>query len=150
MKFTCSVEIDLPIKKVIELFDNPENLIEWQDGFVAIERINGIPGELGSKSRLIYMMRNKEMELIETIKVKKLPEEMIGLYEHKHMVNTMTTRFKEISPNKTKYESEIEYTKFNGFVPKLMAFLMPGVFKKQTQKWLNQFKAFAEREAGIG
>jgi len=30
---------------------------------------------------------------------------------------------------------------------KMMAFLMPGMFKKQTQKWLNQFKEFAENVA---
>jgi hypothetical protein len=148
MKFTCSVEIDLPVEKVVELFDNTDNLIEWQDGFVSFESIRGTPGEQGSKAKMIYLIRNQEMEIVETIMVKNLPEEMAGLYEHKHMVNTMTTRFKEIAPNKTKYEAEIEYTEFIGFVPKLMAFFMPGLFKKQTQKWLNQFKTFAEREAG--
>lgn len=147
MKFTCSVEIDLPIEKVVVLFDNPKNLIEWQDGFVAIEPISGTPGEPGSKSKMIYMIGDREMEIIETIKVNNLPKEKTGIYEHVHMVNTMTTRFIELAPNKTKYEAEIEYTQFNGFVPKLMAFLMPGVFKKQTQKWLNQFKAFAENES---
>ena len=85
------------------------------------------------------------MEIFETILIKNLPEIRKGLYEHKHMVNTMTSRFKEISPEKTLFEAEIEYTKFIGFVPKLMAFLMPGIFKKQTQKWLDQFKAFAEK-----
>jgi hypothetical protein len=149
MKFTCSVEIDLPVEKVVELFDNPKNLIEWQDGFVAIEPISGAPGEPGSKSRMIYIIRDREMEIIETIKVKNLPTEMTGVYEHIHMVNTMTTRFKEIAPGKTKYEAEIEYTQFNGFVPKMMAFFMPGLFKKQTQKWLNQFKTFAERTANV-
>ena len=147
MKFTCSVEIDLPVEKVVELYDDPENLIEWQDGFVAIEPISGTPGEEGAKSKMVYMIRDQEMEIIETIKVNNLPEEKTGLYEHKHMVNTMTSRFKEISPDKSLYEAEIEYTKFIGFVPKLMAFLMPGVFKKQTQKWLDQFKTFAESAA---
>ena len=144
MKFSCFVEIDLSIERVVELFDNPENLIEWQDGFVAIESIEGEPGKTGSKSKMVYMIRDQEMEIIETIQVNILPKEKTGLYEHKHMVNTMTTRFKELSADKTLYEAEIEYTKFIGFVPKLMAFLMPGVFKKQTQKWLNQFKTFAE------
>jgi len=149
MKFTCSVEINLPVDEVVELFDSTENLIEWQDGFVKFEPISGAPREEGSKAKMIYMMgkSGQEMEIIETINVKNLPEEMTGLYEHKHMVNTMTTRFKEISTNKTLYEAEIEYTKLIGFVPKLMAFLMPGLFKKQTQKWLNQFKEFAERES---
>ncbi len=147
MKFTCSVVIDLPIEKVIKLFDDPDNLIEWQDGFVAIEPISGTPGEPGAKSKLVYMIRDQEMEIIETLQVNNLPEEKAGLYEHKHMVNTMTTRFRSLGSNKTKYEAEVEYTKFIGFVPKLMAFLMPGVFKKQVQKWLDQFKSFVEGTA---
>ena len=147
MKFTCSVEINLPIEEVVRLYDNPDNLIEWQDGFVAIESISGNSGEEGAKSKMVYMMRDQEMEIIETIKVNNLPEEKTGEYAHKHMVNTMTTRFKEISAHITLYEADVEYTKFIGFVPKMMAFLMPGVFKKQTQKWLNQFKKFAERES---
>jgi len=28
----------------------------------------------------------------------------------------------------------------------MMAFCMSGVFKKQTQKWLDQFKVLAEKE----
>ena len=29
-------------------------------------------------------------------------------------------------------------------MPRLMATLMPGMFKRQTQKWLDQFKVFSE------
>ena len=43
-KFTGSVVIDLPIEKVIELFDNPENIKDWQDGFVARRPISGTEG----------------------------------------------------------------------------------------------------------
>ncbi len=54
-----------------------------------------------------------------------------------HMVNTQTTRFKVIEENKTQYISEVEYTKFNGIMIK---------FKEQNQKWMNQFKEFAENK----
>lgn len=50
-----------------------------------------------------------------------------------------------VETGKTKYISEIEYTHFKGFMNKMMALHMPGMFKKQTQKWLDQFKAFAEK-----
>ena len=52
--FTCSVEIALPVEKVIELFKNTENLKEWQDGFISFEHISGTPGEPGAKSRTQY------------------------------------------------------------------------------------------------
>ena len=147
MKFNCHVEINQPINKVIELFDNPDNLKEWQDGFISIEHKSGRQGEVGAKSRLLYEFgkKGKQMELIETITVKNLPHEFSGTYVHKHMTNNMVNRFKELSHNKTRWDAEIEYTQLNGFMIKMMAFLMPGMFKKQTQKWLDQFKEFAER-----
>ena len=63
------------------------------------------------------------------------------------MDNTMTCYFTELGVNKTKYVSEIEYTAFRGFIPKAMATLFPGMFKKQVQKWLDNFKAFAENQS---
>ncbi len=144
MKFTCSVEIDQPIKRVIQLFDNPANMKEWQDGFVSMELLSGVRGKVGAKSRLLYKSGKHVVELIETIQVKNLPQEKTALYEHKHMVNIMSNYFTALGTDKTKWEVVIEYTKFIGFFPKLMALLMPGVFKKQTQKWLDQFKKFAE------
>ena len=146
MKFTCKVDIDAPIQKVVELFNNPDNLRKWQDGFISFEHISGNKGEAGSKSRLLYKAGKNGMELIETILVNNLPQEMKGLYEHKHMVNTMSNLFTELENNKTRYVAEIEYTKFIGFIPRMMSLLMPGLFKKQTQKFLNRFKRFVENE----
>ena len=146
MKFTCTVEIEKPVDDVVRLFDSVENMKEWQDGFVSYEHLSGTPGEPGAKARLIYKAGKREMELIETITVKNLPQEFSGTYEHKHMVNTIKNSFTPLGPNKTRYDAELEYTKFVGFVPKMMALFMPGMFRKQTQKWLDQFRDFAERE----
>ena len=148
MKFNCQVEINQPIEKVIDLFDNHENMKHWQDGFVSFEHLSGRPGQVGAKSRIIYEFgkKGKTMELIETITVNNLPDEFSGTYEHKHMTNNMVNRFKSLGPNKTRWDAELHYTKLNGLMIKMMAFLMPGMFKKQTQKWLDQFKVFAEGE----
>lgn len=140
MKFTCHTDMTVPIHRVIALFENPDNLKEWQDGFMSIEPIGGIPREVGSKSKLTH----DKLELIETIIRNELPEEFKATYEHKHMVNTMSCKLMKIDPNITRFEQEIHYTKFNGFLPKLMAKLFPGMFEKQVQKWLNQFKTIAE------
>lgn len=147
MKFNCSVEIDLPVDQVTTLWSNPENLKHWQDGFVSMDQISGEPGEPGSKSKMIYGSGKRKIELVETIKTNDLPREFSGKYEAKEMVNLMTNRFQALGENQTRWEAEIEYIQFNGFMPKLMATLMPGMFRKQTQKWLDQFKQFAEQPA---
>jgi uncharacterized membrane protein len=144
MKFKCQVDIDLPREKVIELFDSVDNLKHWQDGFISFEHLTGEPGEVGSTARMMYEMNGRPMELIETVTVKNFPDEFSGTYVHKHMTNSMVNKFEWLASDKTRWTAEIEYTQLNGFMIKMMAFLMPGMFKKQTQKWLNQFKAFAE------
>ena len=146
MKFNCKVDIDLPISKVIELFDNPDNMKYWQDGFISFEHISGTPGEVGAKSKIRYKMGKRDFDLIETVTVKNLPHEFSGTYEHVHMTNNMKNSFKELAPDKTRWEAEIEYTEITHIMAKLMSWIMPGMYKRQTQKWMDQFKAFAEGE----
>ena len=144
MKYTCTIEINLPLNKVVELWSNEAYFKHWQDGFQSITLIEGEPGTVGAKSKILLEQGKRKMELIETIISNNLPTEKKALYEHIHMTNTQTTRFEVVNPNTTRYISEVEYTKFNGFLPKLMAKLFPGMFKKQSQKWMDQFKEFAE------
>jgi uncharacterized membrane protein len=145
MKFTCQVDINLPIDRVIQLFDNVDNLKEWQDGFISHEHVSGVPGETGSKSRFRYRSDKREIVLVETIITRDFPDEFTALYEAKEMTNTMSNKFTALSENSTRYVAEINYIKLNGFMVKLMATLFPGMFKRQVQKWLNQFKDFCER-----
>lgn len=144
MKFTCSVEINQSIDKVSELFNDTRNLKEWQDGFISLDHISGTKGEPGAKSRIRYKAGRHEIELIETITEKDLPHTFKGTYEAKQMANTMKNRFISLGPDHTRWEAEIEYIRISSFMMKIMATLFPGMFRKQTQKWLDQFKAFAE------
>ncbi len=143
MKYTCKVEINAPIEMVVALWENEDHFEEWQDGFHSIELLSGEKNQVGAKSRILITSPQK-IELIETILKNNLPEEKTGLYEHIHMTNTQTSRFEKLGENKTVYISEVEYTKFNGAMIKLMAKIMPGKFKAQSQKWMDQFKAFVE------
>ena len=140
MKFSCSTTINKPIKEVTEAFLDPESMKQSHEGFIAKELISGNPNETGAKYKLIY----KKFEMTETIIANNLPHSFSGFYEHKHMTNTMKSTFEAISENETKFSSEIEYTKLNGFVIKVMVKLFPGMFKKQVEKWLQRFKAHVE------
>lgn len=150
MKFTCSVTINLPRATVIKLFDNPENLKEWQDGFHSFQPLEGSAGEKGSVAEVTYLMgkSKKKMVITETVLKNNLPDEFIGHYHHEHMSNTMKNTFIDLG-QQTRYDAEVHYLEFKGFMVKTIAFLFPGMFKKQVQKWLNQFKEFAEKEGNI-
>ena len=144
MKFTCSVDIDLPRDRVVELFDNPDNMQHWQEGFVSFDRISGKHGAPGSKSKLVYLNGKRKIELIETLDVYNLPEEMSGSYDHSNMTNSMKNFFHVLGDNKTRWDSELDYTIKKGLMLKLMAKLAPGMFRKQSQKWMDNFKVWAE------
>jgi uncharacterized membrane protein len=147
MKFTCSVEINLPRHKVIDLWENPDHMVLWQDGLQSFEHLSGERGKIGAQSKMVYKNGKREFDLIETIIENNLPESFIGEYAADSMVNTMRNTFTEVNSSSTTWTADIEYSKFNGFLPKLMGLFMGGLFKKQTQKWLDQFKNFAESQA---
>lgn len=144
MRYSNEVEINLPLQKVIELFDNPANMPDWQPGFISMEHISGEAGQPGARSRLKYKMGKRDVELIETITNRNLPHEFHGTYEAKGVYNVQRNYFSPVGDNKTKWLSEAEF-KFSGIM-KLIGWLMPGAFKKQSQKYLDMFKEFAEKQ----
>ena len=143
MKYTTEVEINKPIDRVVELFDNPGNLKEWMDGLQSFQHLSGTPGQPGAKSLLKFKMGKREIEMIETINVRNLPHEFSGTYEAKGVYNVVTNRFVPLAENRTKYITEQEF-QFSGFM-KIIGWLMPGAFKKQSMKYANDFKNFVER-----
>ena len=141
MKFSCYVDIDVPVDKTIEIFQNPQNLQYVQEGFVSKTLLSGEVGQEGAVS----LMKYEKFDLKETILKNNLPDEFLGLYEHEKMTNTMKVSFKALTPTKTRYHSEIDYTILRGFMLKTLAKLFPDMFKKQVLKWMNLFKDFAEK-----
>lgn len=142
MKYTNEIEINLPIEKVIALFDDPANLMKWQPGLIGFEHMSGIPGEPGAKSKLTFKMDKRNVEMIETITVRNLPDEFSGTYEMKGVMTIQKNKFISLSSSKTKWVSESE-VKFNGAM-KFLAPIMKSAFKKQSYKYQELFKAFAE------
>ncbi|MEM7512913.1 MAG: SRPBCC family protein [Bacteroidota bacterium] len=145
MKYTCEIDLALPISKVIELFDNPDNMSKWQPGLISFEHLSGEPGQPGAKSKLLYDMNGREMEMIETIDERNLPSHFSGTYTTKGVTNHMRNEFISTGSTKTKWKSHNIF-KFSGFMA-IMSLFMKGAFSKQTQKYMVQFKAFAEGES---
>ena len=145
MKFTCSIDINAPIEKVVKLWEDPANLKYWQDGFVSIETVSGTPGAAGAKSKITFQNGKRKIELTETIQVNNLPAEKSALYEHPHMDNTMSNRFTDLGGGKTRFSVEGEYIRLS-FIPKIMSKISPGVFTKPAQKWLDNFNRFVEKQ----
>lgn len=146
MKFTCSITVHKPREEVVAYFSNPMYLKEYQEGFIRKEHISGKKGQTGAISKMYYKMGKSEMELTETIINNNLPESFAAQYHHKHTDNTMLCTFTPISNNTTQCNWNIEYTAFRGFAITILKTLFPSMFKKQVQKWLQNFKDFVEKQ----
>lgn len=143
MNYLASVEIDLPIDKVVSLFKDPENYRYWMEGLLSLELKKGVAGEVGAETLFRFKMGKREMEMMETVEVSDLPDEYAVSYKAKGVSNTVVSKFSKLDGERTLYTTENEF-QFTGFM-KVIAFLMPGSFKKQSQKYLNDFKDFAEK-----
>ena len=146
MKYTREVVIDLPRDRVIELFDDADNLPKWQDGLQRFEHVSGEPGQPGAKSRLVYDHRGRRWELFETITERNLPDEFTAIYETEGVWNLMKNRFEEEGPNRTRWIAESDF-RSSGLTMRLMSIFLRPIFTSRTMKTLRDFKAFAERES---
>ena len=96
MKYSVEIEIKLPRARVTELFDNADNLKEWMPSLLKFEHLSGEPGQNGAKSKLTYKMRGKEMEMVETITLRNLPEQMNSTYKAPGIWNLQENYFEII------------------------------------------------------
>lgn len=146
MKHSGSLVINKPIEQVTALFLDKEHIGEYQDGFIRKELLEGKEGTKGAISKMYYAFGGRDMILTETIMHNNLPTTFEAFYHHKHMDNTMQCSFTSLADDKTRYDYAFEYTRINWIMPKLMAILFPSTYRKQGDRWMQQFKAFAERQ----
>lgn len=144
MKYSVQTTINAPIDEVIKRFDNADMMKEWMPGLVKFEHISGEPGQVGAKSKLTYQMGKRTVEMIETITERDLPGAFNGTYVANGVYNEVGNAFEAIDEKTTRHVSE-QYFQFKGGM-KIIGFLFPGAFKKQSQKYLDDFKAFVERD----
>ncbi len=146
MRYECAVRIARPRETVVALFDNPDNLPKWQPDLLAIEPVQGVPGQPGAQCRLLYRMGKRQVTLLETVLERALPERFLARYQTDRVDNRCDNRFID-EGSATLWRMECEF-QFRGTL-RLMA-LLPWLFRRQTRQSMAQFKAFAETHGGGG
>ena len=153
MKYTVSIEIAMPLEAVAQLLADPAHLPKWLRGMVLHEPLNGLHGQVGTKSRVVLQMGQQKFEATETITRREpadmhaIPKGSVVHFEREivadGMWNAARERLTEASPDTTLWVSENEY-RFSGLLMRLVGILMPGTFRKQSLQIMQDFKAFAE------
>lgn len=144
MRYSESIDIAKPRGEVVALFDNPDNFCKWQDGLESFEPLDGASGAPGSRSRLVFQMGSRRIEMIETLEARNLPERFVAIYEADGMWNRNENRFEDLGGS-TRWTMECEFRP-QSFMLKVLATLAPGMFRKQTAKNMAAFKSFAEQD----
>lgn len=154
MKYTVSIEIAKPRDEVAQLLADPAHLPMWLRGMVLHEPLNGVHGHVGTKSRVVFQMGQQTFEATEIITrreptdLRAIPKGSVVHFEREiegeGMWNAARERLTEVGPNTTLWVSENEY-RFSSLLMRLVGFLMPGTFRKQSQQHMQDFKAFAEQ-----
>ena len=153
MKYTVSIEIALPRERVVQLLADPAHLPKWLRGMVLHEPLNGMHGQVGTKSRVVMQMGQQRMECTETITRREpadlhgIPKDSVVHFDREIVAEGMWSavrdRLTEAGPETTLWASENEY-RFRGPM-RLVGLFMRGAFRKQSQQHMQDFKAFAEQ-----
>lgn len=143
MKYRLELDIDRPRGRVVELFLDPGSLSAWQPDLVAFEAMSGPdPRAVGAKNRQVHRIGRREVDMVETITEHDYPERFSATYEADKVWNLIENRFTELGPDKTHWVLDCEF-RCGGMVG-VMAFFMPGMFRRQTLKFMHMFKDYVE------
>tara|TARA_B100000073_G_scaffold16735_1_gene13529 strand:- start:559 stop:993 length:435 start_codon:yes stop_codon:yes gene_type:complete len=142
MKYNIEIDIKLPIDEMMLLLENRQNDKKWQEGLDNFQHLEGNAGKKGAKSKITYIFGKRKIEIKETI-IKKTLNKSSFEYESNMVYNIVENSFTSIDQNNTKWK---QHHNFRGksILLKIMIRLMPNMFKKQSIKFLNNFKKFAE------
>lgn len=148
MTYTIDIVIEVPLDICVQKFANLENSKHWQRGLMSIEHISGVPGEFGAKMKLHYQIGKRRMALVETLTHKNPPYELHSIYTTEGADDFQENYFQKTPENHTKWTSINEFIPLN-FKMRLMLWMMPKTFKKQSLQYMKDFKNFVENGTSV-
>ena len=143
MRYSVSNVVNKSLDEVVAKYEDPNGMFEWMEGLKKVELLSGEQGEVGAKTKLVFEHKGKEMELEETILEKEMPSRMKFAFVSSMGYSETEIVLEKVSDTSVKQINN-SYFELKGFM-KIMGPLMKGMFKKQSLKYLNNFKEWAEK-----
>lgn len=145
MRYTCSVDIDAPIERVVELITDPDRMTEWMAGLDSVTTVRGERGAAGSVNQLHFVGAPGDGLMLERIESVG-PDNHHAIYQLGPVTNHQRSRFDELPDGRTRWTAEHEFLLPPGMVEQMG----PGaeeVFTQNTQQSMGAFKAWVELAA---
>ncbi|MDE2715818.1 MAG: SRPBCC family protein [Chloroflexota bacterium] len=142
-KFSVSLEVDKPIQHCWDILMDESRMAEWAIGFQSIETIEGEPMTVGSKHRMVFEERGKELVFIETVKVIDPPREFTFDLDHEVMNSTVSMTCESVGAERTLLSNHTEGRPTKLLLKIMMPFMVPQMKRRQFQQ-LENLKAIME------
>ncbi len=143
MEYTVSNIINAPREAVVKKFQDPNGVKQWMEGLDRMEHISGTPGQQGAVTDFYFEYKGKIMKIEETILEQNLPDQIKFSYKSPRGTNEVEVIFSDLEDGRTQQLSN-NYFPAKGLGALFMP-LMKGMFKKQSLKYLDAFKAYVEQ-----
>jgi len=145
INYEAKVEINKPLKEVFALFNDDDSLKKWVPDIKSIEVLEEKPGIIGSRYRMVVVDGNGNDITMEEKVLAYIENEKVTLYfDAQGMLKTDDYTFtsdgsKTIITNRSTCKSD-------SYIFGCMMPYFKGTFKDIDQGYLNNFKAFAEKQ----
>ena len=137
-----TITINATAEKVWVIFMNPDYLKHWLTNFISIEHLSGKKGDVGSESKLKFLERGKEMEVIEKV-LQVVPNEQYSFKMLNEKMETLVNVRLISLGQRTDIIQIVQFTP-KGIFMKLMMPLLKGLMKKRISKEFQKLKDVIE------
>jgi Polyketide cyclase / dehydrase and lipid transport len=143
MKSLVEIEINVPQRKLAELYADPGLTTRWMDDIQKVEPISGELGMVGSKYRLVP--KKGDMVFVATVIARNVPNEFQLSLDASNVTVSVKGTLRPLSPQRTQLTSEEEF-QFKGLFNTIFGFFAGGAIKRAHRRHMESFKQFAEAE----
>ena len=141
--YSVRIDIDRHVEDAWEVLMDESRMGEWLTGYRGIELIEGEPRTVGSKHKILFEDRGKELVLIETVTAIDPPREFAIDLDHELMNSSMSTTLERIGPDRTRLVSTTE-TRSPKLLWKIILPFMTPQMRKRNRGDLEKLKALIE------
>lgn len=142
-KYSASVEVNKPIEEAWDIYTDESRMGEWLTGYKSMELIEGEPLTVGSKHKILFEDRGRELVLIETVTAIDPPREFAFDLDHEIMNSSMSITLESIGANRTRLVSTTE-TRSPKLLWKIILPFMTSQMRKRNRGDLEMLKAMIE------
>ncbi|NND08679.1 MAG: SRPBCC family protein [Saprospiraceae bacterium] len=139
-----TVTVNAPVEKVWEIFMDPAYLKHWLTGFISVEHLSGTLGHEGSTSKLKFLERGRELEVIEKV-LHLNPLQQYSFSMQSDAIESLADVRFVSRGQMTEIIQAVQYSP-QGFLMKLLMPFMKGAMKKRMTNDLSNLKAFIESQ----